>query len=146
VRDVHSSAELATRWRVRLTYFTMLATLSSVVHALAAAEPATQPISVETALLLILGLALLFAFKSLARLHRRVDALHAAKTAKRNAASAVSPPPNSGLPPELLAVISAAVFESLGADSRIVAISLENENHTWSMEGRRQIFGSRKVR
>jgi hypothetical protein len=46
----------------------------------------------------------------------------------------------------LLAVISAAVFESLGADSRIVAISLENENHTWSMEGRRQIFGSRKVR
>jgi hypothetical protein len=70
----------------------MLATLSSVVHALAAAEPATQPISVETALLLILGLALLFAFKSLAHLHRRVDALHAAKTAKRNAASPVSPP------------------------------------------------------
>ena len=121
----------------------MPATLSSVVVTLATAEPAAQPISVETALLLILGIALLFAFKSLAHLHRRVDALHAAKTPKRNNAS---PAQSSGLPPELLAVISAAVFESLGADSRIVAISLENENHTWSMEGRRQIFGSRKVR
>ena len=114
----------------------------------AAAEPAAnQPISVQTALLLILGIALVFAFKSLAHLHRRVDALHAAKAPKRSAGSSAPPPSASAdLPPELLAVISAAVFESLGTDSRIVAISLAGENQTWSMEGRRQIFSSRKVR
>ncbi len=112
---------------------------------IAAAEPATQPISVETALLVILGIALVFAFKAIAHLHRRVEALHAGRAAK---AVPVVPTPRGedNVPPAILAVISAAVVETLGTDSRIVAISPEVQGSTWSIEGRRQIFGSRKVR
>jgi hypothetical protein len=109
----------------------------------AAAEPAAQPISVETALLVILGIALVFAFKAIAQLHRRVESLHAVRPPKPAAAAS---PASDGIPPEVLAVISAAVFEMLGDDSRIVAISPEAQNNTWSLEGRRQIFVSRKTR
>jgi Na+-transporting methylmalonyl-CoA/oxaloacetate decarboxylase gamma subunit len=110
---------------------------------LANAEPAAQPISVQTALLLILGIALVFAFSSLARLHRRVDALHAARAPRQRPAESA---PGADIPPEIVAVISAAVHESLGEDSHIVAITLENQSNAWSIEGRRQIFSSRKTR
>lgn len=111
---------------------------------LATAEPAAQPISVQTALLFILGIALVFAFSSLARLHRRVDALHAARAPRRQPTPAVAP--GADIPPEIVAVISAAVHESLGEGSHIVAINLENQSNAWSLEGRRQIFSSRKTR
>ena len=127
----------------------MPAVLTSTYPVIAVVEPvAAQPISVETALLIILGIALVFAFKSLAHLHRRVEALHAAKAPKRSAVSSAPALTAAGadLPPEVLAVISAAVFETLGADSHIVAINPESQSPAWSLEGRRQIFGSRKVR
>ncbi len=41
----------------------------------ALAEPTAQPISVQTALLIILGIGCVFMIRSLARLHRRVDEL-----------------------------------------------------------------------
>ena len=110
---------------------------------LATAEPAAQPISVQTALLLILGIALVFAFSSLARLHRRVDALHAARAPRHRPTEAA---PGADIPPEIVAVISAAVHESLGEGSHIVAINLETQDNAWSLEGRRQIFSSRKTR
>jgi len=122
----------------------MTAVLTPPLLALAAAEPAAQPISVQTALLVILGIALVFAFASLARLHRRVDALNRARTARSaGSPAAVTSVP---LPPEILAVIAAAVAETLGTEGRIVSIGSESQNHVWSMEGRRQIFGSRKIR
>ena len=111
---------------------------------LATAEPAAQPISVQTALLIILGIALAFAFSSLARLHRRVDALHAARAPRRQPAPVAAP--GGDIPPEIVAVISAAVHESLGEGNHIVAISIETQDNAWSLEGRRQIFSSRKTR
>ena len=110
----------------------------------ATAEPAAQPISVQTALLIILGIALVFAFSSLARLHRKVDALHAARAPRRQTTPVAAP--CGDIPPEIVAVISAAVHESLGEGSHIVAINLETQDNTWSLEGRRQIFSSRKTR
>ncbi|HLP07483.1 MAG TPA: hypothetical protein VK178_04910 [Opitutaceae bacterium] len=111
---------------------------------LAQAEPAAQPISIQTALLIILGIACVIAIKSLADLHRRVDELAARVNPRKMAAAGPIHP--QGMAPEVIAVISAAVHESLGHDIRIVSISTENQSATWSMEGRRQIFGSRKVR
>jgi hypothetical protein len=122
----------------------MPAMLPSAVLALAATEPAAQPISVETALLIIVGLGLLFAVKSLVQLHRRVDTLVAAihpPAPHRDRRNEESSPSR-----EVLVVISAAVFEALGSDHQVVSISAEEQNHTWSMEGRRQILGSHKVR
>lgn len=110
---------------------------------LATAEAAAQPISVQTALLIILGIALVFAFSSLARLHRKVDALHTARAPRQLPTEAA---PGGDIPPEIVAVISAAVHESLGEDSHIVAINLETQDNAWSLEGRRQIFSSRKTR
>lgn len=113
--------------------------------AIATAEPAAQPISVQTALLIILGIGLVLAIKSLADLHRRVDTLSAAVRPKTR--KAVPAPPTEGsLPPAVLAVITAAVYEAIGADHRIVAINPESQGHTWSLEGRRHIFSTRKVR
>ncbi|MFT3828348.1 MAG: hypothetical protein QM691_01450 [Opitutaceae bacterium] len=111
---------------------------------LAQAEPAQQPISIQTALLIILGIACVFAIKSLADLHRRVDELSARVVPPRKPAVRTVQP--HALAPEVLAVIAAAVHESLGTEFRIVSISVEGQSTTWSMEGRRQIFGSHKVR
>lgn len=122
----------------------MPAVPSPLFLALAAAEPATQPISVQTALLLIVGVGLLLAVRSLAGLHRRVDALAAATRAKRTRAT----PPATGAPaPEIVAVITAAVFDSIDSDHRIISISSAQQDiPSWSQEGRRQVFASRKVR
>ena len=119
-----------------------LTTLS--VLAVAAAEPAAQPISIHAALLIILGIALVLAIKSLADLHRRVDALHS--TIRPRKSPAAPSGTQAEIAPEVLAVISAAVFDAVGTDHRIVSISTESQGQTWSQEGRRQIFSTRKVR
>lgn len=51
------------------------------------------------------------------------------------------------LPLELRAAIVAAVYESLGEGTRVLDIqSSQPERAAWSMEGRRQIFLSHRVR
>ncbi len=112
--------------------------------AIAAAEPAAQPISIQTALLIILGIALVLAIKSLADLHRRVDALHSSLRPRRSPGAPTRT--QAEIAPEVLAVISAAVFDAVGTDHRIVSISTEAQGQTWSQEGRRLIFSTRKVR
>jgi hypothetical protein len=125
----------------------MPAALASPAFFAAAAAPATQPISVQTALLIILGIILLLAAKSLASLHRRVDALSAAAQPKQAKAAPASEATDGSPPPEIIAVITAAVVETLGSEHRIVSINADTQdNPSWSHEGRRQIFNSRKVR
>lgn len=121
----------------------MIAAILPPVLALATAESAAQPVSIQTALLIILGIGLLWAAQSLAALHRRVDQLSAAQKPRSTPKPAV---PSGSISPEVLAVITAAVYESLGSDHRIVSINADGQNPTWSMEGRRQIFSTRKVR
>jgi hypothetical protein len=122
----------------------MIAVLPSPILALAAAEPAAQPVSIETALLVILGLGLLWAVKSLVELHRRVAELGAAIQPKRRPSAA--PAASGTLSPQIVAVITAAVHDALGSDHRIVSINADGQNPTWSQEGRRHIFSTRKVR
>jgi hypothetical protein len=65
----------------------------------------------------------------------------------------VAPPADPGLPPELLAVIAAAVAVTAGPHARITAVvpvkaapSVETLMQLWSIEGRRQIYSSHQFR
>jgi len=59
-----------------------------------------------------------------------------------------------GVSPEVTAVIAAAVHEALGASAQVTSVALKPEPSvsvdnlmlTWSLEGRRQIYTSHKVR
>ena len=112
----------------------------------AADAPASQPISVQTALLVILAIGLGLAVKTLLDLHRRVAVLSAHVRATPRARPAPAVAPAAALPPELVAVITAAVYASTEGEVRIVSINAESQNLSWAWEGRRQIFGSHKVR
>jgi len=96
--------------------------------------------------------ALLFA---IAALGRYLAATHPDPEPKPRAASvapAVATP--LGITPEIAAVITAAVHTTLGASARVTSVmltgpkpvSVENLMLTWSLEGRRQIYSSHKVR
>lgn len=62
--------------------------------------------------------------------------------------------PAAGPTPEIAAAIAAAVQVTLGASARVTSVvlqppqpvSVENLMLTWSLEGRRQIYTSHKVR
>jgi len=61
--------------------------------------------------------------------------------------SAPCPASSDSIPPEILAVIAAAIHVTLGREARIVGVTPARlDDHTWSLEGRRQIFHSHKVR
>ncbi len=62
------------------------------------------------------------------------------------APAALRPAPATALSPELVAVLSAAVHATLGRNSRVVAISTDDDAQTWAAEGRRAIYATRKVR
>lgn len=55
-------------------------------------------------------------------------------------------PADAGISPETFAVIAAAVYMELPGMSRIVEIRQSPTAQVWSMEGRRQIFQSHRVR
>ena len=55
-------------------------------------------------------------------------------------------PAEVGISPETFAVIAAAVYLELPGMSRIVEIRQSQTAQVWSMEGRRQIFQSHRVR
>lgn len=58
------------------------------------------------------------------------------------------PPAGEGIPPEIRAVIAAAVVATLDGSYRVVEIktSTDVRLQAWSLEGRRQIFSSHRVR
>jgi len=62
-----------------------------------------------------------------------------------------APIPTNELAPEIAAAIAAAVHVTFGASATVTSVSLqpvsvENLMLTWSLEGRRQIYTSHKVR
>lgn len=72
--------------------------------------------------------------------------------ASGNEAAAGSPAASSwpgkdpAIPPELFAVFAAAVHLELTGKNRIVEIRQTSTSQIWSMEGRRQIFESHRIR
>lgn len=57
---------------------------------------------------------------------------------------AATAPVNNGVPPEIVAVIAAAVATTVGKKQRIV--SIKPQNSSWSQAGRQQIHSSHNIR
>ncbi|MFA6288804.1 MAG: OadG family protein [Opitutaceae bacterium] len=121
-----------------------------------AAATASQPLfgSVWLALLAVLGAIAVF-LVLVALLGRWLAATH--PDAPPRPAPVVKPEPAAmtGITPELAAVIAASIATVLGAKARVAAIQLQPKHaapsvemlmQQWSMEGRRQIYSSHKVR
>jgi hypothetical protein len=104
------------------------------------------------ALLFILGLVAVF-LVIVASAGRWLAATHPA-SGEKIAPGKAATPASSGLKPELLAAIVASVGADQGPGARITAIrpapvkppSVEGLMLQWSLEGRRQIYSSHKVR
>lgn len=128
---------------------------------------ALADISIQTALLVVLAGALLFIAKAFVTLRARIEALErrpqpndaatpalaapapatlAALPKTPAAAPATTPGPADAMPAEVFAVIAAAVHATLKGRVRIVGITSQMDDRGWSLEGRRQIFHSHKVR
>lgn len=122
----------------------------------ATAATAAPAISLTDALLLLVFAGLLLVAYHLHRIGRQLAALavqpaaSVERPAPRVAPVALAPVPvgaGEGPPPEIQAAIAAAVYVLLGESARVVAITEGAEtSQVWSLEGRRQIFASHRVR
>jgi hypothetical protein len=110
------------------------------------------------ALFVILGSITAFIL-AIASIGRWLAATHPDEPAKPKpvapveVAPATPPPASTGTPVEIYAAIAAAVAVTLGARARVAAINAapteplaDTSRLQWSMEGRRQIYSSHKVR
>jgi len=105
-------------------------------------------IETSTALLLIALGVLVFVIKAVADIRRDVDQIrvqrHACPAPER---AKVTPVAEDELSSELKAVITAAVYVALsGTTGRILKISAPAVAAEWSLEGRRDVFGSHRPR
>jgi hypothetical protein len=95
---------------------------------------------------------------AVAAVGRYLAATHPDAPPKPRAAVPPAPAPvpaaTPGVPAEIAAVIAAAVYATMGASARVTSVvldeskpaSVENLMHTWSLEGRREIYSSHRVR
>jgi hypothetical protein len=140
--------------------YLLLATQSAA--SIDATVPSTGTVSLQTALLVIMAAALILVAWSLAKLRTRIDDL---EHAQKNSAP-LAPPAGAGraasmttngaglpseisgtVPDEIAAVIAAAIHATFGSRARVAAVSpAQHEDRVWSLEGRRQIFHSHKIR
>jgi hypothetical protein len=121
---------------------------------------ATSAVSIPTALLILLALAVVLLAGALAKLRARVASLEtqtvtatnetpdASLATPRLTSQAATHATDSEIPSaEILAAIAAAIHVTLAGQARIVGVTpAHNEDRVWSLEGRRQIFHSHKVR
>ena len=131
----------------------MITVLLATASATGASDDA---VSVQTAALVLLVGGLCYCFKRLADLHRRIDGLATSSPAATSAAAASAPQipsaaasaGNTSLSPEVLAVIAAAVHVAVGGRHRMVDVVRVGDHDTtpWSVEGRREVFRSHRVR
>jgi hypothetical protein len=138
---------------------------SLIASSLPLAESVPSPasaLSLSTGFLVIAIGALIVLARLVSDLRARVCALENARENSPPPAPVAltpAPPPPAALPsvrsgdsadtisPDVLAVIAAAIHVTLGREARIVGVTPARiEDHTWSLEGRRQIFHSHKVR
>ncbi len=105
-----------------------------------------------TILIVLAGIAVLMV--AIAGFGRLLAATHPAPTPPRGAAGPL-PSRNAPITPETLAAISAAVVTVLGHRAHVASVHLEPPSRApsievlmgqWSLEGRRQIYSSHKVR
>lgn len=129
----------------------LLADVTASAETTAQATTPTDPISFQTALLVVIAGALIFLAKNLANLNRRLASLEASPNpAKLRASHAKAPPAaesTNGVTAEVIAAITAAVHTTIKGPARILSVGPICPNRqAWSAEGRRQVFSSHKVR
>jgi len=124
---------------------------------IAAAETAPATLSLQSVLLGLFSVAIVYSLVSIAGLRRRLAEISATARAAPVAASAPAPSPKAApvreeLPPELVAVIAVAVRVALGGSRhRILSLSAADQKQAdqrsaWSAEGRRDVFLSHRLR
>lgn len=109
--------------------------------------------SLQSILLGVFAVAIAYALVAIADLRRRLAGLSAplnpAPASPKPGPSSKPAPADGELPPELIAVIAAAIQVTLGGvRHRVVSVSTGNQadRSAWSVEGRRQVFQSHNVR
>jgi len=131
-----------------MLYPQLLAETSSSVET---ASQTSDPISFQTALLVIIASALLLVAKNLASLNHRISSVESGKTSNNRQDGAIgtqhSAMPAGMVAPEVVAAISAAIHTTLKGNHRIISVGqICASRQAWSAEGRRQVFSSHKVR
>lgn len=97
----------------------------------------------RTALLFVILVVLVFCIKLVTEMRQRLQSLES----KLDSAVQVPDFEEDSLPPEIVAAISAAVVCTVGTEQRIVSVApVTHEKMAWSLEGRRQVFQSHKLR
>jgi Na+-transporting methylmalonyl-CoA/oxaloacetate decarboxylase gamma subunit len=106
------------------------------------------PIDLKTALLItlvVVTIVLVAVTRKLSRLHRRIEVLETTAPFPKQTAEPAAK--NGTIPPETVAAISAAIHTTLRGRHRILSVGEINvQRQAWSLEGRRQVFSSHKVR
>lgn len=120
--------------------------MSMLFFAVTTPEIASDGISVATALMILLGGGLLYCFKAVSDLRRRVDR----RDTPAPPALKVSPPSPTvdSVTPEIIAVIAASIQVVIGPGYRVLAIAPAplSGGDRWSVEGRREVFHSHQFR
>ncbi|TVQ40678.1 MAG: hypothetical protein EA356_00890 [Geminicoccaceae bacterium] len=105
---------------------------------------ALTDIAIIYAIVIVVSLLIAVVIKVIVTtLSRRAD--NAAATAAKLAPVAVTPVPVSGIPPDHLVAIAAAVMAMSGAH-RIVRIQSSGQSYAWTATGRTQHHGSHRPR
>lgn len=122
--------------------------LAEAASGIETASQSSEPISVQTALLIVIAAALVFLAILHSKLHRRINKVEAdSETSSRAPFAQNANATTDAIPPEVVAAISAAVHTTLGSNHRILALGQPcPHRQAWSLEGRRQVFDSHRVR
>lgn len=123
----------------------MIPLVLAAARPLAQTEDSVSLFDLKTVLLIVVTATLFFVAFKLMHMHRRLEALETASPFPP--AVLPSAPTKASLPPQTVAAISAAVHTTLSSRHKILSIGESNsDRQAWSLEGRRQVFHSHKVR
>jgi hypothetical protein len=122
----------------------MITQVIATSKAIAQAEDPTSFLDFKTVLLIAVTVVLLLVAKKLLGMHRRLEALETAAPFPKPDSAAIE---SNVIPAHTVAAISAAIHTTLNARHKILSIGEAHANRqAWSVEGRRQVFQSHKVR
>lgn len=122
----------------------MIPCVIATAKAMAQAEDPAGILDFKTMLLVAVTVVLFLVTRKLLGVHRRLEALETAAPFPRPGDISDEQKP---IPAHTVAAISAAVHTTLNARARILSIGEAHANRqAWSVEGRRQVFQSHKVR
>lgn len=121
----------------------MSATIAYSLYILAF-YPGAAGMSLSTGAAVVLSVTVAFCAKRILDLNEKIQLLEGETRRFRKQREAVS---NTPIRAEIVAAITAAVLASCGGNARVVNVRpVPEKSGSWSLEGRRSIFHSHKVR